>query len=341
MCIFFTACSQTQERVYSRFPTQQRIGYFDTLINFIGYAQDEDEFMQYTEIFFDTLGELHRLFDIFNPYEGVNNLYTINANAGVSPVVVEQPIIDMLQAAIGAYHMTDGMTNVAMGSVLRIWHEHRQRGIAHLDYGTIPYINDLMNASILANIDDIIIDVENSTVFLRTPGMSLDVGAIAKGFATELAMQAAIDAGMPAALVSAGGHVVAHGQPSARETWNVGIQNPDVSVGAPRVIDTVAFTDMTLSISGGYERFFEVDGQHLGHIIDPVTLMPANRFQQVAVLHSSSWMADILSTALFILPLEEGWQMALDNEAEVLWIDIDGEWFATPGYIRISAELGA
>jgi len=335
--IFFTACSQEVE--YRRFQTQ-RIGYFDTLTIFIGYAQDEDEFAMYADIFFDRFGELHRLFDIFNAYEGVNNLYTVNANAGVMPVVVEPSIIDILLTAKEAYDMTQGMTNVAMGSVLRIWHTHRQIGVVNPDYATIPPMADLLEASMFTNIDDIMIDAENSTVFLLDANMSLDVGAIAKAYATGLAMQAVIDAGIPAALVSAGGDVVAHGQPLGRDTWNVGIQNPNVGPNSPNAIDAIAFTDKTLTVSGGYERFFEVDDRHLGHIIDPTTLMPSDRFQQVAVLHPNAWMSDALSTALFVLPLEEGLEMALANDAEVLWIDTNGEWIATPGYKRISAEFG-
>lgn len=289
---------------------------------------------------FDKLGELHILFDIFNAYEGINNLYSINANAGSRPVEVEQPVIDMLSAAVEAYHITGGMTNVAAGSVFRVWHEHRLIGAQTPDYATLPSVDELIRASKLTNIEDLIIDRANNTVFLANPGMSLDVGSIAKGFAVELAMEAVIEAGISAALISAGGHVVAHGVPGGREAWSAGIQNPDISPGAAQMIDAVAFTDASLSISGGYERFFEVDGKFLGHIIDPVTLMPADRFKQVAVLHQSSWMSDILSTALFILPQEEGLQIALEHGAEVLWVDFEDEWIATAGYKRISAEFG-
>lgn len=327
-----SGCFHAPEPQYARFQTRQ-IGYFDTHITFIGYAQNEEEFSKYANILFDKLEEFHRLYDIFNPYEGLNNLYYINANADVAPVHVEQAIIDMLLAAKEAYEITQGMTNAAKGSVLRIWHEYRQHGVE------IPAMEALVEASRFTNMEDVIIDIENGTVFFREPGMSLDVGSIAKGFAAGRAMEAVVEAGMQAALLSAGGHIVAHGQPPGENTWRIGIQNPDVGQ-EPDSIDAVLFTNASLSISGGYARYFEVGGEFFGHIIDPTTLMPSNRFKQVAVIHPDSWIADILSTALFILPIEKGLEMAMAIGAEALWIDMDNHWTATQGYREISRVFG-
>ena len=324
---------------YRRFQTQMA-GYFDSFIIFAGYAESEEEFERYAAVLFDKLGELHRLYDIFNPYEGVNNLYTVNAHAGIGPVEVEQPVIGLLTAAKEAYIITEGMTTVAMGPVLRIWHEYRRLAAANPGYAALPSMDKLAAANKLTNIDDILIDKENGTVFLRLEGMSLDVGAIAKGYAAGLAMQEVIAAGMPAALLSAGGHVVAHGHPPGRSAWNVGIQNPDTAPGAPQTVDTVVLAGGTLSVSGDYERFFGVGDRRFGHIIDPATLMPPYRFRQVAVWHENSWMADVISTALFILTPEEGMRMAEKHGAEALWIDAGGEWLATSGYKNMSSVFG-
>ena len=312
---------------YRRFQTQG-FGYFDSFIYFIGYAQNEADFIRYADMVFDRIGELHRLFDIFNPYEneGMRNLYYVNANAGIKPVTVDSVVIDMLTAGVDAYHITNGSVNIAMGSVLRIWHEYRQKGMTNLDNASVPSIDDLTNAARFARIQDLIICRESNTVFLQTPGMSLDVGSIAKGYAAELAMQTVVESGIQSALINMGGHIVAYGYPPGRNGWNVGIQNPNIDPEQPRTIDSLVITNSALSISGGYERFFMAGGQRFGHIIDPVTLMPADMHMQVAVLHPCSWMADIISTALFILPLEEGMQIALNTGAEAFWINAYGEW---------------
>jgi thiamine biosynthesis lipoprotein len=340
--LIFTAC--TQPSAYQRF-SSHNIGPFDTLTTFIGYAESEEAFAHYAGIVFDRLEELHRYFDIFNAYEGINNLYTINANAGVAPVAVSRDIIDLLTAAREAYMLTDGMTNAAMGSALRIWHEYRSRGIADPDYavsgwvGGLPPIEALEAAGELISMSYVIVDETAGTVFLENYGASLDVGSIAKGFAAGLAMEAATEAGMETMLLSAGGHVVAVGEPPGQDGWSIGVSNPRQNEpGASATIDTLRTTNTSVSTSSGNIRFFTVDGHSLGHIIDPNTLHPAERYLQVVVIHPVSWMADVLSTALFILPPEEGMAMAAENGAEALWIDLEGNWMFTAGYEDISVE---
>jgi len=309
---------------YQRFIAHQ-IGPFDTLITFIGYAESEAMFEYYSNIVFGRLEELHRYYDIFNAYDGINNLYTINANAGVAPVAVNQDIIDLLLAAHVAYELTDGMVNVALGSVLRIWHEYR---ISNLDYATLPQIEALLVAAKLSDISHMVIDEDAGTVFLKIPGMSLDVGSIAKGFAAGLAMEAAAEAGMENMLLNAGGHIVAMGTPRERDAWTAGISNPFQTElargGEPTFGDALSVTGASVSTSNNSFRFFTVDGQSFGHIIDPTTLYPAERFVQVVVMHEESWMADVLSTALFILPLEKGYILAEQTGAYGIWIDAEG-----------------
>jgi len=318
----------------------QTLGPFDTLTVMLGYTENEETFNQYSKILFDRLEALHRLYDIYNAYDGLDNMYTVNQNAGIAPVKVDQELVDMLLAAKKGYEITGGQTNPAMGSVLSIWHDHRMQGTDNPDAASLPSMQELEEANGITSMEDLVIDEANRTVFLRKPGMSLDVGAIAKGFAAGLSMDAAVEAGLQIALLSVGGHVIAVGEPPERDYWNIAIQNPESSMeGAPPTVDTVSLTNATVSISGAYQRFFVVDGKSYGHIIDPKTLMPADRYKQVAVIHPVSWMADALSTALFILPVEEGEVLAESIGAEVLWIDMEGNWFATPGYIRVSGVL--
>ena len=327
--IFFTtACREDAPVELSRFSTQ-RLGYFDTLISFIGYAPSEEDFAMYADVFFTTLGEVHTLFDTFNYHPG--NLYDVNTRAATAPVAVAPEIISLLQNGLQAYEITGGAVNIAMGRVLGIWHSHRLAG------HTAPSLEALQEAAQHMDINNLVIDPDGGTVFFADPYMTLDVGAIGKMYAVEIAFNAVIDAGIPAAIVNAGGDVIAHGTPQARPTWNVAIQDPNSATG---MIDVASFTNNSLAASGGYERFFVINGEHFGHIIDPATLMPANKFEQIAVLHPSPWLGDVLATALYILPVDVGFEMALANNAEALWIDVDGNWFATEGYINISRELG-
>ncbi|MCL2203193.1 MAG: FAD:protein FMN transferase [Defluviitaleaceae bacterium] len=306
--VLFASCG----RSYKRFQAGG-IGYFDSFVIFMGYAQSEADFAGYTAVLFDRLRELHELYDIFQPHEGVANLYEINAMAGSAPVAVAGEIVELLLAAKEAHALTGGAVNVALGPVVRIWREYRQKAVANPAHAAVPAMYALAAAAGYTDINDVIIDTENRTVFLRTAGMSLDVGAIAKGFAAGLAMEALAEAGMERALLNLGGHIVAFGQPPGRTGWEAAIAHRPLPEG------NVVFTDGALSVSSAYERFFEWGGRRFGHIIDPATLMPAGIHTQVAVLHGCSWMADVLSTALFILPKEEGLRLAGDNDARVFW----------------------
>lgn len=337
MSVVITACATVSGPVRHQ---AQIIGPFDTVTVFIAYAESEAAFNQSANLVFERLEELHRLYDIFNAYQDLNNLYTINAQAGIAPVGVSVEIIDMLTAAREAYDLTDGRTNAALGPVLRIWHDYRTRAFEDPEAAQTPSIAVLQEAAAHISMADVVIDAGNRTVFLPHQGMSLDVGSVAKGYAAGLAMDAATDAGLEAALLNVGGHVVALGAPPGREHWNIAIQNPESGQpGAPPAIDSVQLTDAAVSISGALQRFYMVDEQIFGHVIDPDTLMPADLFGQVVVIHPVSWLADVLSTALFVLPQTEGAELAAIAGAEALWIDLDGNWVATPGYEVISSEI--
>ena len=335
LLLAFSGCGGSQ---YQRFQTSF-IGPFDTVTLIIAYTQSEAEFNRTAQILYERINELHMLYDIFNEYDGLNNLYTINKNAGVAPTLVDAEIISMLLIGKEAYELSDGAVNIAMGSVLRIWHEYRVAGTG--SEASLPTYENLRKAFEITSIEDLIIDETLGTVFLRQPGMSLDVGSVAKGYAAGLVAELARELGLTSALLNMGGHVTTIGRPLSgnRDYWSLGIQNPDLGGAFGDTIDAVYFNDKTLSISGGYLRFLVVDGVAYNHIIDPETLFPANKYKQVAVIHENSALADIISTALFILPIEQGLELAERHDAKVLWIDLDGEWTATEGYAQISRTL--
>ena len=323
----YPASSQTEPTEDKLYKRHQRFIFdtFDTLIIVIGYAQSDDEFSRWGEIIEDELRRLHILFDIYNDYEGVNNLKTINDNAGVVPIEVNASVIDLLIFAQQAYQDSGGVVNVALGSVLRIWSQYRQEGIISPETAVLPAIESLRVASVHTNINDIVIDRENTTVFLRDSEMSLDVGALAKGFAIHSAMELAQAEGFFAGLINAGGDVSVIGAPmSEREYWAVGVRDP-ASLDADSMYDVLQISgDMAVATSGSNQRFFTVDGENYSHIIDPDSLMPANHHASVTVIHSNARVAEMLSTAAFILPQEEGERLLADFGAEGIWISSDG-----------------
>ncbi len=297
---------------------------FDTMTQIVGYADNEESFQKSAQLIHDDLEEYHELYNIYEDYPGVNNIKMINDNAGIKPIVVNKKIIDLLLFAKEAYALTDGKVNVAFGSVLKIWHDHREDGIENPEDATLPTEEELETAARHVDIEDVVIDQEKSTVYLADAQMRLDVGAIAKGFATEAICENAEKYGFSSALISVGGNVRAIGEKANNGgVWKVGIRNPyDQNDGT---LSLVGLDDQSLVTSGVYERYYTVNHKQYHHIINPETLFPADYFVSVSILCNDSGLADALSTALFNMSYEEGAKLIETiPDAEALWAFSDG-----------------
>ncbi len=318
---------------------------FDTLVQVVAYTKSEQEFRQYFAIIEETFQKLHRLYTIYESYEGLNNLKTINDNAGIAPVEVEQEIIDLILFAKEWHGRTAGRTNIALGPVLKLWHHYREEGLYDPPNAELPPLEALQEAARHTSIDEVIVDTEKNTVFLPDPKMSLDVGAVAKGFAAGLAAQKAMAAGMESGLISAGGNVYAIGRPldGVRERWTIGVHNPEKSiVDGDGLLDTIFVNDAAIVTSGDYQRYYIVDGQVYHHLIDPETLMPATHYRAVTVVAYDSAVADYMSTELFLLPFSESLVLAESIDGvEALWVFPDGRIEVTEGMKPMLKSYGA
>ena len=305
---------------------------FDTKTDIIGYAKSEEAFTEQVKVLKERFEYYHKLYDIYNDYEGVNNLKTINDNAGIAPVQVDEEIINLLKLSKDMYEMTDGEVNVAMGSVLEIWHIYRSAGVDNPEKATLPEMEDLEKAALHTDIDNLIIDEAARTVYLSDPEMSLDVGSIGKGYAVERVAEYARACGMEHMLFSVGGNICAIGTKWDGNNWRLGIQNPDLS-SQTNYVKKVSFSNMSLVTSGDYQRYYVVDGERYCHIIDADTLKPATSFSSVSILAPDSGLADALSTAVFNMSYEEGLEF-IDKQK-----DVEAMWIMEDGTIRYSEHF--
>jgi thiamine biosynthesis lipoprotein len=312
---------------------------FDTVTTIIGYSENKDDFSEFAQMIYDNLKELHELYDKYHDYEGINNIKTINDNAGIQPVKVDQRIIDMLLFSREAYELSGGRVNIAFGSVLEVWHDYREEGTEDPTVAKLPPMELLKEKSQHTDINKIIINEEESTVFLEDPEMSLDVGAIAKGYATERVAQIAIEKGYTNGLLSVGGNVRAIGSRAEKEkAWNVGIQNPDLE-SEDQYLYILNLEDLSLVSSGDYERYYTVDGKEYHHIIDPATLMPAEYFTAISIVTKDSGLADALSTSIYNMSYEEGLALIEDLPGtEALWVFKNGDMKYSSGFQALIKE---
>ena len=322
--ILLTGCARST-------PQPERVSYtatyltlFDTLTTIKGFAESEAEFQAMVQKIHDELEEYHQLFDIYNDYD-IPNLKTVNDSAGVAPVKVDERIIALLLDCKTYYELTNHKVNAAMGSILSLWHDARTHGINDPVNAALPDTNALLLAAEHMDFNCIVINEADSTVFITDPDVSLDVGAVAKGWATQRVAKNA-PSGL---LISVGGNVCATGPKDESGTpWVVGIQNPDSS----DYLHTIYLTKGSVVTSGDYQRAYTVDGKSYHHIIDPDTLYPSVYWRSVTIVCEDSGLADALSTALFVLPQEEGQTLLDQCGAMALWVCMDGTILYSPGF---------
>ena len=311
----------------------QSFAYFDTVTTVIGYAESKEAFDREAAAIFAELAEYHQLFDIYHAYEGIENLYTVNEvkDGRHQTVTVDARVIELLLFAKEMYGKTSGTLNVGMGSVLSIWHTHRTAAGERPDAATLPTEAELAAAAAHTSLEALVIDREHNTVTLTDPLVTLDVGAVAKGFATERVAASMAARGLSHYVLNVGGNVRAVGSKADGSPWLAGIENPEDT--SADYLATLELTHHALVTSGSYQRYYVVDGQRYHHIIHPDTLMPATGLLSVSVVCPDSGMGDALSTALFCLTVEEGKALVESLEdIEAAWVAEDGTRITSSGW---------
>lgn len=325
--LFFPSCAEKKEKFVN-----YSLDYFDTVTSITGYESDKETFDRISGEILAQLGEYHRLFTIYHRFEDLENLHTINElKDGAHRVVsVDVRILEMLSYAKEMYRLTEGKLNIAMGSVLSIWHDYRTAGLDEPWAAELPPMEMLREAAEHTDIENLILDEENGTVWIADPKMTLDVGAIAKGYAVEMVARALEEKGITGYVINVGGNVRTVGMKPGEETWLVGVENPDSS-SEDVYLAYLGLSGESVVTSGSYQRYYTVGDKNYHHIIDSETLMPAEGYLSVSVVCRHSGTGDALSTALFCMSFEEG--QALVESLP----DVEAHWVMTDGSVKTSS----
>ncbi|MBE6534644.1 MAG: FAD:protein FMN transferase [Ruminococcaceae bacterium] len=323
----FCACSYKNKYIAEYFE------YFDTYSSLTVYC-DNKNFEVYKTEFENIIQKYHKLFDIYNFYENTVNLKLLNEQAKLSSVSVSIELYDALTLSKELYIKTFGKCNVAIGALTSLWHDARTTSNEAPENAYIPSQEEINEALLHTDINSLILDEDKRTVFYADPKLSLDFGAIAKGYVASIIYERLIALGCDNFLINLGGNVVSHGEKIKNEPWIIQIENPfdNKSLGYN---ETLKLKDSTVVTSGSYQRFFTYNEKQYSHIINTETGYPADIFTSVSIQTSSdsSALADALSTALFCMSYEEGLALinSLDN-VEALWIFKDGSCKTTSNF---------
>ena len=320
LSLFLISCVPKEKKAYNDSTLQAG---FDTVITIQLYTFDQEEF---DRVFQEAAGVFlyyNNLFDKYHDHD-IPNIKTINDNAGIKPVEVDQRLIDMLLMSKKFSEASGNQFDVTLGAVLNLWHDVREKAENNEAY-RLPDNEALQKAKACSGWDKVIIDDENNTVYLTDPCVSLDVGAVAKGYTVQIVSEMLIHKGYVNGFVNAGGNVQILGSKINGDPWKTGILTPYVGNSSQSLIMLALSEEDALVTSGDYQRYFIYNDEIMHHIIDPHTLYPARHAKSVSVLCKDSGIADILSTTLYTMTYQQGiayLQKIKDMgiEADVIWI---------------------
>ena len=282
----------------------------DTYINIKLYSKNKkvDKILNDVESIYN---KYDILADAYTKYDNVINVYYLNNVLEVNKeVIISKELADLIQYGIDVYNNTNGLVNIAMGNVTGVWKKYINEGTE------VPSEKELNNLNI--NINDIVLE---GNKFLKKSDVKLDLGAIAKGYVTEEVGNYLESKKIDKYLINAGGNVKV-GKSYKDGKYVIGIENPN---DTNKMYKKINVENKSVVTSGDYQRYYEVNGIRYNHIINPKTRFPANNVKSVTVICDNSKDADMYSTYLFLLPLEEALNYVnnKDNLEAVFYVNED------------------
>jgi thiamine biosynthesis lipoprotein len=256
-------------------------------------AKDSIEGNKYIDT---AVAEITRIEKLISSWDANSQTSDINRNAGKKPVTVNSELFDLIERAIGISKLTDGAFDISYASMDRIWQFDGSMTV-------MPSKEEITASVSKVGYQNITLDKENSTVFLKLEGMKIGFGAIGKGYAADKAKDLLISKGVTSGIINASGDMNTWGkQPNGKE-WKVAITNP---MDKNKVFALLPITNGAVVTSGNYEKFVNFNGKRYTHIIDPRTGYPSSGIISVTVFAPKAELADALATSVFVMGKEAG-----------------------------------
>ncbi len=263
-------------------------------------------------------GEIERLDFKLSKYRPDSMLSRINRQAGISPVKVDDEMMMLLEKSLQVCRESQGAFDPTILPMLSVW----KIGDAN---PSPPGDAEVKEKLKLVGCGKIVLDQDHQTVFLPEPGMGIDLGGIAKGYAADRAAGVLKENGVKSGLVNAGGDLTVFGVTG--KGIAIGIQHPRYR---EKIIGKVYLKRGAIATSGDYERFYIFNGVRYSHIIDPRTGYPVQREASVSVKADTGLIADAWATALFVLGREAGLKLLQSRpDLEALFLEPSGDFGAT------------
>lgn len=273
-------------------------------------SDDENSANQHIDAAINEIRRIEKLLTTFSEESQTNH---INRNAGIKPVKVDWEIFDLIERSLRISRITDGYFDISYGGIDKsFWNFDREMK-------ELPNPELIKEHLKLVNYQNIILDSESQTVFLKEKGMRIGFGGIGKGYAAEMAKQMLQSKGVTSGIVNASGDLTTWGNQADGKPWTVGIADPD---NAKQPFSYMNITNMAVATSGNYEKFVMINGKKYSHTINPKTGMPVSGVKSVTIFCPNAEIADAMATPVSIMGIDAALNMINQiNHLECIIID--------------------
>ncbi len=243
------------------------------------------------------ISEIKRIEKLFTTFDESSQVNKINQGAGLSPVKVDQEILQLIHRSTKISELTQGAFDISYGSLDKnFWNFNREMK-------ELPKPEDALKSVEMINYKNIELNFEDSTVFLKKKGMRIGFGGIGKGYAADSAQRLLKDLGYNNGVVNASGDLCAWGKDEGNKPWQIGIINPD---DKKKVLGYVNLNNSSTATSGNYEKFVIINGIKYSHTINPKTGFPVRGIKSVTIFAPTAELSDVLTTPVLVMGKEVG-----------------------------------
>ena len=246
------------------------------------------------------VNEISRIEKLLTTFSDSSQTNLINQFAGIKPVQVDREVFDLISRSKKISALTQGAFDITYGSVDKsLWNFDRTMT-------SLPDAATARKMVRLINYQNVILDKENSTVFLKEKGMRIGFGGIGKGYSAEMTRILLKERGVESGIVNASGDLTAWGVQPNGKPWTIGIADPDAARHPFSFLD---ITDMAIATSGNYEKYVVINGKRYSHTIDPKTGLPVSGIKSVTIISPNAEIADAMATPVMIMGKQAGLDM--------------------------------
>nr|WP_230935662.1 FAD:protein FMN transferase [Psychroserpens luteolus] len=288
-------------------------------------AKDTIQANQYIDL---AVLEITRIEKLISSWDIKSQTSEINRNAGLKPVVVDKELFDLIQRSLSISKLTDGAFDISYASMDKIWKFDGSMK-------QMPSKTDIKASVEKVGYENVVLNSDNSSVFLKEKGMKIGFGAIGKGYAADKAKSLLKSKGVASGIINASGDMNTWGKQVSGDEWNVAITNP---LDKAKAYALLPISNGAVVTSGNYEKHVTFNNKRYSHIIDPRTGYPSSGIISVTVFAPKAELADALATSVFVMGIDVGLNRVnqLQN-IECIIIDDNGNLF-TSNNIKIKSD---